>query len=166
MKEFSKIKLTPTIGAKFIAVFIPFVALISIFIYVYFPHRLEAQALRFVADKAQRIIDMTAFNVSSTLVFADKNDMENIIRNVQQAEDIVYLVVENREGKVFGEFNLAEAQKAWYRVPAGRRPITGDGLIYRVSNRVSFKKKEIGEVFLGFSLKNLRGQVEKSKKTV
>jgi PAS domain S-box-containing protein len=166
MKGLKHFKFIPTIGTKFIAVFILVVALISIFIYIYFPLKLEQQAIRFIADKARSIMDMTAFNIASTLVFEDKQDMENIFRSVRQAEDILYLVVHNQKGEVFGAFNHQAAVDAGYRFLSSHQPITNDGLIYRVMTPIFYKKKKIGELFLGISLKNLHYEVEKSKKAI
>jgi len=61
--------------AKFVFIFSLLIAIISAFIYFYFPLKLERQVLKFASDKAQGISDMTALNISSSLFAADKKNI-------------------------------------------------------------------------------------------
>ncbi len=155
-----------TLQKKFIFVFTLYVGLISAFIYLYFPLKLEKQALRFAADKAQSITDMIAMNVSSILVFEDRENMEKILTSVKQNRDVVYLVVLNNKGDVFSVFNHETAVKADYKFMAREEPVTGDGSIYRTSAPIIHNNGQIGQIFLGMSLENIRFQVARSKKTI
>ena len=155
-----------TIRKKFILIFTILVALICVFIYTYFPLKLEKQAIRSIADKARGINDMTAFNVSSTLLFEDKNDMQEILDGVKQDRDLAYLVVLNHNGEVFSAINLETALKADYQLLASSNPITEDRLIYRTRAPVIHKNKIIGNIFLGLFLENLQAQIEKSRGTI
>jgi PAS domain S-box-containing protein len=170
MKNFVKIlaKLKPrtTIGTKFIIVFTLLLGIISAFIYVYFPYKFTKQAIRATADRAQSITVMTAFNISSTLLFEDKRDMENILESVQQDKDIVYLVVLNSKGKVFSAFNRQKAVKADYKFLTNKNPISEDELIYRTMTPIIHNKKQIGMLFMGISLEDLRAQVKRSRTTI
>jgi PAS domain S-box-containing protein len=142
------------------------VGIISAFIYVYFPLKFEKQAIKSTADKAQSIIAMTAFNISSTLLFEDKRDMEKILESVKQDRDIVYLVVHNSKGEVFSEFNYQKAVKAEYKFLANKNPISEGELIYRTMTRIIHNKKQIGMLFLGISLEDLRSQAARSRATI
>ena len=73
------IKFTFTIRTKFIVIFTILLGLICVFIYVYFPFKLETQAIQCIEDQARGINDMTAFNVSSVLLSEDKKNMKEII---------------------------------------------------------------------------------------
>ncbi|NIM18223.1 MAG: response regulator [Candidatus Aminicenantes bacterium] len=170
MKNFFKIfrgfKFRTTIGTKFIIVFTLMVGIISAFIYAYFPLKFEKQAIKSTADKAQSIIAVTAFNISSTLLFEDKRDMENILESVKQDRDIVYLLVYNSKGEVFSEFNYQTAVRVDYEFPSNKNPISEDELIYRTMTPIIHNKKQIGMLFLGISLENLRSQVASSRATI
>lgn len=160
------VKFTFTIRTKFIVIFTILVGLICVFIYVYFPLKLETQAIRSIADKARSINDMTAFNVSSTLLFEDKKDMKEILDGVKQNKDLAYLVVLNNKGEVFSAINLETALRADYKLLANNNPITEDKLIYRTRAPIIHKSKAIGNIFLGLFLENLRAQIEKSRLTI
>jgi len=160
------IKFDFTIRTKFILIFTVLVAFICAFIYTYFPLKLEKQAIRSIADKARSINDMTAFNVSSTLLFEDKNDMQEILDGVKQTQDLAYLVVLNHNGEVFSAINLETALKADYQLLASSNPITEDRLIYRTRAPIIHKNKIIGNIFLGLFLENLQAQIEKSRGTI
>lgn len=160
------IKFTFTIRTKFIVIFTILVGLICIFIYAYFPLKLETQAIQSIADKARSINDMTAFNVSSTLLFEDKKDMKEILDGVKQNKDLAYLVVLNNKGEVFSAINLETALKADYKLLSNNNPITEDKLIYRTRAPIIHKRKTIGDIFLGLFLKDLHAQIEKSRMAI
>jgi len=160
------IKFSFTIRTKFTVIFTILVGLICLFIYVYFPLKLETQAIRSIADKARSINDMTAFNVSSILLSEDKKDMKAILEGVRQNKNLAYLVVLNTKGEVFSAINLETALKADYKILSDNNPITEDKLIYRTRAPIIHKGKAIGYIFLGLFLKNLRAQIEKSRWTI
>lgn len=160
------IKFAFSIRTKFILIFTLLVGLICVFIYFYFPLKFEKQALQATADKARCINDMTAFNVSSTLLFEDKNDMKEILAGVKQNRDLAYLVVLNNKGEVFSAINLETALKADYKLLANHNPISEDKLIYRTRAPIIHKGKAIGDIFLGLFLKDLQAQIEKSRLTL
>jgi two-component sensor histidine kinase/HAMP domain-containing protein len=155
-----------TIRTKFIIIFTLMLGLISAFIYVYFPRKFEKQAIKSIADKAQSITDMTAFNVSPTLLFEDKRDMAEILDGVKQNKDLAYLVVLNSKGEVFSAIRFETALQADYKSLFNQNPITGDKSIYRTMAPIIHKGKQIGDIFLGLSLRNLRDQIEKSRETI
>ena len=155
-----------TLRKKFIFVFTIYVGIISAFIYFYFPLKLEKQALNIAADKARSITGMTALNVSSILIFEDREDMKKILDSIKQNRDIVYLVVLNSKGDVFSVFNHETAVQADYKFLAREEPVTADGFIYRTSSPIIHNNGQIGQLFLGMSLENIRTQVARSKQTI
>jgi PAS domain S-box-containing protein len=155
-----------TLRKKFIFVFTLYVGLISAFIYFYFPLKLERQAIKFAADKAQSIAEITAFNVSPILVFEDREDMDKVLYSVKQNRDIVYLVILDSNGNIFSVFNLETAVKSDYKFMAREDPVSADGMTYRTSAPIFHNSGQIGQLFLGMSLENIRFQVARSKKTI
>jgi PAS domain S-box-containing protein len=133
---------------------------------VYFPFKLETQAIRSIADKARSISDMTSFNVSPILLSEDKKDMKAILEGVRQNKNLAYLVVLNTKGEVFSAIDLETALKADYKTLSNNNTITEDKLIYRTRAPIIHKGKAIGDIFLGLFLKNLQAQIEKSRSTI
>lgn len=158
--------LKSTLRKKFIFVFTLYVGLISAFIYFYFPLKQEKQALVFAADKARSIAGMTAFNVSSILVFEDREDMKKILDSVKQNPDIVYLVVLDSKGDIFSVLNHEAAVNADFKFMAREEPVSADGSIYRTSAPIIHNNGQIGQLFLGMSLENIHIQVARSKQTI
>ncbi len=153
------------IRLKLIIIFTLLVALISAFIYMYFPRKLERQAIALLADKAQSITRLAAFNVSPALVFEDKHDLGQILESFKQDKEIVYIVVHDSRGEVFNAFNHAAAVRADYRLHLTAAPISEDELIYRTKAPIIHRKRQIGQLFLGMSLESLWAQVTRSKHT-
>ncbi|MGD2091194.1 MAG: ATP-binding protein [Candidatus Aminicenantes bacterium] len=160
------INFTFTFRTKLIIIFTILVGLICVFIYAFFPLKLETAAIQSIADKACIINDMTAYNLSSTLLFEDKKNMKAILEGVKQNKDLAYLVVHNTQGKVLSAINPETALKADYKLATNNNPITADKLIYRTRAPIIYKRKAIGEIFLGLFLNNLRAQIEKSRLTI
>ncbi len=154
-----------TIRAKFIVIFSLLIAVISTFIYFYFPLKLERQVLKFAADKAQGISDMTALNISHSLFAADKKNIGAIFESVKQDEDIEYLVVLNNRGEVFSAYNHERAVDREFKSLSGKKPGTGDEMVFRTRSAINHNNKQIGQLFLGMSLANIKAQIERSKKT-
>ena len=154
-----------TLRAKFITIFTLLIAVISAFIFFYFPLKLERQVLKYTADKAQGISDMTALNISSFLFSGDKRNIGAVFESVKQDEDIVYLVVLNERGEVFSAFNHERAVDLNFKSPAGRKPIPGEMPVYRVMSPIVHNKRQIGQLFLGMSLESIQSQIARSKKT-
>jgi PAS domain S-box-containing protein len=92
--------------------------------------------------------------------------MEEILDGVKQNKDLAYLVVLDNKGEVFSAINLETARQADYQFLSDKEPISGNQLIYRTAATVIHKKKQIGDIFLGLSLKNLRVQIEMSRETI
>lgn len=154
-----------TIRAKLVVIFTLGVAFISSFIYIYFPIKLEKQAFRFAAQKAQSISDMTAFSISSPLFFGDKTDISEVFDSVEQDEDIVYLVVLNDRGEVFSAFNHERAVDVDFKSLSWGRLGARHESIYRTMSPILHNKRQIGRLYLGMSLANIKSQVETTKKT-
>lgn len=155
-----------TIRNKFIIIFTLYIGFVSAFIYLYFPIKPSEQALKYAADKAQSITDITAFNVSSTLLLENVIVMEKIINNVKKNRDIVYLIVCDKTENVFSCFNYKTALNADYRFMTCPGPISDNGLIYRTAAPVIHNDKKIGMIFLGMSLENILAETEQNKENI
>ncbi len=154
-----------TIRAKLVISFTFGVAFISTFIYFYFPIKLEKQAFRFAAQKAQSISNMTAFSISSPLFFGDKTDIGEVFDSVEQDEDIVYLVVLNDRGEVFSAYNHERAVDMDFKSLSREKSGARHEAVYRTMSPILHNKRQVGRLYLGMSLANIKSQVETTKKT-
>ena len=128
------------------------IALISLFIFFYFPARMERQALNSIADKADRIAEMSAFSIGPGLFFEDHNAVEEAFQIARQNKDLVYIRVLNNSGKVFADYRNVQASE--------------DGEIFHSIIPILNNGQSIGQLHLGLSLYDLHEQTRTSRTTV
>lgn len=137
---------------------------ISLFIFFFFPDRLERQYVRAVEDKAAGIASMTAYGVRAGVYFDDAEAIQKAVEIARQNRELVYLVVENAEGRPLAVFNPQEAARYHYREAASNPP--GDGAVCAVSTPVTREGKLIGRLFLGLSTRAVEEEVSRSRSLV
>ena len=153
------------IRTKIAAVFSILIFLISLFIYFYFPWKLEEQAFESIINKAKSISEITAFSISPALLFKDFDDTDKSLEGLRNDKDLVYIVVSDENGKIFYSFNIDKAtQMDFHSNSTGQAPY--DIIVYKTSTNVIYNDKLIGKLYLGISLNELKQNVEKSKKTI
>lgn len=155
-----------SIRTKFIIIISLLVSLLSLFIFIYFPYRLEQQAIESIASRAKGIASMAAESFSPVLLFNDKFEMENSLRNVRQNKDLVYLVVLTQNNAIFAQYNLKTAIKSGFNSFSARRPITTDHAMYRTACPIYHKNKQIGQLYLALSLEDLHIRVSHSRNNI
>ena len=136
---------------------------ISSFVSIYFPGRQEEREILALAAKARSIADMTAFTVAPALVFGDRRTLEESLEAARQNRDLEYVVTVDDSGRVMGAYNFSGAQKGGYTVADAAGHIPRDQKVYRVISPVSFDRREIGRVYLGLSLADLRADTGRAR---
>jgi signal transduction histidine kinase/CheY-like chemotaxis protein len=139
---------------KLVSVFALLLGVISAFIFGFFPSRLERQAVRALGDKAASVASMTAFSVSSALVFGDRAGIDEALEGPLQNEDVLYVVVADSLGR--------QVRTVDHRAPGGvgspadmaLRGVVGDR--YRVAAPILNGTTRVGTLHLGLSLVEVR----------
>ncbi len=155
-----------TIRGKLASLIIFLIGGISLFIFIYFPARLEEQAIRAIAAKAQSITRMTAFSVSAALFFEDLESIEGALEGAKQNQDLVYVVIRAESGRVTAAFNRDKAEEANFIQTNEDNHLSGDGMIYKTMTPIVLNGREIGELYLGLSLEKLRTEIKWSRRTI
>jgi signal transduction histidine kinase len=155
-----------TIRGKLATLIVFLIGGISLFIYIYFPAKLEEQAIRAIAAKAESITRMTAFSVSAALFFEDSESMEGALEGAKQNQDLVYLVIRDEAGRVTAAFNRDQAEQANFTQTSENSHLSGDGMIYQTKTPIVLNGREIGELYLGLSLGKLRAEIRRSRTTI
>jgi signal transduction histidine kinase/CheY-like chemotaxis protein len=140
---------------------------IAAFIFLYFPGRLEDQALEAAGAKARSIGAMTAFSISPGLVFGDRQAIQEGLHGALQNGDLAYLVVVDRAGRLLDVVN--QTPLAVPDLLEGAEGHLGQGVrsggYYRVASRVRTNDgKLLGTLYLGLSLEELERAVESSRR--
>ncbi len=142
------------------------IGLISFFIFLFFPARLERQAERAFLDKATRIAETMAYAVSPALVFEDFQTLDEYLRDVGGNPDVMYVVVLDAAGDVVGALNRERAERFALSAPADEGPIPKGGALVRAASPVKYDEAVIGQLHLGLSLSALRQEVRSSRASI
>jgi two-component sensor histidine kinase len=130
--------------------------LISIFIVIFYPAAFVKQAYKEINTKAQSIAEMMAFSLSPALFFEDVEAIEEVFQSAKQNTDLLYIVILEKSGKPVSFFNRAIANNANYLEAKNNNYISSNGMIYRIMKPILYRNQEIGQLYLGLSLKELR----------
>ena len=87
-----------TIPAKLAAWFALVIAVISVFLFVFFPAQLGSQAREALFGRAASISEMAAFSVRSALVFDDREAMKEALAGAAHNEEVLYVGVTDTTG--------------------------------------------------------------------
>ena len=85
------------------------ILMISVFIYWYFPDKLETQSVSAVTQKANTVVGMMAFNISPAVVFDDRSLMRDLVMSVRQIPDLDYVMVVNEAGQIIATYDSIRA---------------------------------------------------------
>jgi PAS domain S-box-containing protein len=155
-----------TLRTKLTILFTFLIGLISVCIFIYVPAKFERQAIKANIGKAQSIAKMTAFSISPALFFEDVETIDNVLTSARQNKDLVYLVVTNDSGRVITAFNKNRANEVNFYQVHTYKNLSISGMIYKTMTPIMKHNKEIGQLYLGLSLKELREEVSRSQKTI
>ncbi|MDZ7261146.1 MAG: PAS domain S-box protein, partial [candidate division KSB1 bacterium] len=131
-----------------------------------FPARLEHQAFKAIVAKAQSIAEMTAFSISSAVYFEDIETIEDAFESARQNKDLVYMVVLNSSGDMMTAFGKDKAEQVNFIQAKEHNYISRDGRIYEIMTPVRLNNQEIGQLYLGLSLTELRAEISRSRTTI
>lgn len=139
---------------------------ISAFIYWYFPDKLERQSVTAVAQKANTVVGMMAFNIAPTIVFDDRPLMRDIVMSVRQIQDLDYVVVVNEAGNVIASYDSVRASATNYTAADFAERTSEDGKTYQTVAPIVSSGKFLGRVYLGLSLTPVQAEIRASKQTI
>ncbi len=159
-------KWTYSVRTKLAALTSLLIALIAIFIYWFFPSRLESQAMAAIADKANSIAMMMAYNISPALVFNDRPIVCEVVLSAKQNPDLEYVIVLDDSGNVVATFDSLRALKTDYQVADFAERVSPDKLTFQTVSPIVSQSMHIGRVYVGLSLNTLNAEIGKSRRTV
>jgi PAS domain S-box-containing protein len=145
------------------------IGIISVFIFLYFPKQIEQRELETIEIKAKSISEMTAFNIGSALALQDTKSVKKAFNATKLNKSLIYMAVTDDSNKVIEAFrdakairgNLPGTENRWLTQVGSQ---VGD--IYRITTKIRSNNQEIGKLFLGFSLKELKSKVKESQTTI
>jgi len=142
------------------------VTLISAFIYWYFPAQLERKAMTAIAEKANSIGTMMAYNVSVALEDGDRPAVCSVVISSKQNSELNYMMVLDDSDRVIATFDSVRALATNYAEADFVERVSRDGLTYQTATPIISHQKVLGRVYLGLSLQSLKAEIAKSRSTI
>ncbi len=167
MFEFLSLKSSLSIKSKLAVMISGLIALISLFIFFYFPAQQEKQALKAIVAKAESITHIMAYGVSPALYFNDKDAIEEVIESASQNEDIAYLVLINNADDTVSFYRNSEIFCPDYPDIDGEGySICDGGDLLGAITYVEYRGQVLARLILGVSLTKMRSEVGESRATI
>ncbi len=139
---------------------------ISLFIYFYFPTRIERQAESALANKVESIAEAMAYAVSPALVFEDQVMVQHYLGEAGRNNQLAFVVVLDARGETIAAVRgfLAQQLEQSTSMATGASRRNNEIMATRVPIRVD--GQEIGSLHLGLSLESLHAEVAEARYTV
>jgi PAS domain S-box-containing protein len=142
-----------SIRGKLLISFSVLVASIAIFIYGFFPERLERQSTLLVRARANTVRDIAAYTIGPGLIFDDTVAMREVLTPFVKDQDIAYFVVRDSVSRI----KLVYGDVA----PEDR---SSDANYYVTSGPIYHKSRRIGTVTVGMSLARLKQDMAEAER--
>src|SRR5581483_1586113 len=100
------------VGTKLALVTTLILALFSLWIYIYFPDKLQRQSVDALAQRAMSIADMTAQTLAPALESRDPVAIASALTPLRRNRDLTYFIVQDPAGSSVTSFNEMVAASA------------------------------------------------------
>ena len=137
--------------------------LIAIFIVIFFPYKLKDQVIHAISDKAQIIAGIIARNISQALYEKNTKLIEKMLQSTIEYRDIVYFIIINDSGRVVFDFNKPEADRVDFAKVDKKNCISQNSTVYKVMTPIFHNSCEIGQLYLGVTLRKLTTEINQSR---
>src|SRR5205809_1266687 len=175
------------VGTKLALVMTLILAVVSLWIFLYFPEKLQRQTVDALGQRATSIADMTAFSIAPALHFHDPVAAAAALTPLRRNRDLIFLIVRDTSGSTFASYNdMVAAAAGPFRAPstrpAGRRLViagttTGeesetrgafseDDRAYQTTTPIRYHGRQIGTLVVGYSLDHVLDETGRSKAIV
>lgn len=152
------------IRLKLLGIYSTILALVSFFIYTYYPHQQKTKALRTLESKVQSMAEMVAMGVAIGLESEDFTAVSAAIDWVKKDQDLSYIVLRDSVEQAFAQYNPGN-------VPIVENADSPSSIIFEkfgvlhAQVPIEFQEKYYGELLLGFSLDELYHGINKDRVT-
>lgn len=182
---------TLSIRTKIAVMMTSILAVISLGFYLYFPAQLHRQIVDAVVQKAAALTQTTAHGLAEVLEQNSQTGVAAALVGIRNNPDLVYLVLLDRNGRVFSSYNELIAREADYArlrmtplqrpqqvLQAGARPsagaerrdvlgaLTADRTIYQTMAPIHDRGREVGRLYTGMSLAAANKDAARSRAAV
>ena len=144
---------------------LPFLALISLALFLIAPYWYQQHSLQDMQDKAQAISRIASYSLAPAVVFEDQEGTKEILASLSQNQDVAYILVFDQSGKELSRFsrkenltlNLSEVKKNGY---------SSDKQLWNVYSEIKYEGKVVGHLAVGFSMTKVYGQIYRIRRLI
>jgi PAS domain S-box-containing protein len=119
-----------------------------------------------IAEKANSIGTMMAYNVSVVLEKGDRLAVCSVVISAKQNSDLDYMMVLDESEQVIATFDSVRAIATNYAEADFVERVSRDGLTYQTATPIISHQKVLGRVYFGLSLQSLKAEIAKSRSTI
>ena len=127
---------------------------IALFVFYFFPADFERQQIKTIENRVNSLAQIASYSVASAIYFNDEEATNEQITALIKSEDIEYVIIQTPQDSTYYSYNLALAKKDRY-LDSNSNAISQDKLVYKTKIKIEINNEIIGELFLGYSLKQL-----------
>jgi signal transduction histidine kinase len=139
------------------------ILLISGFISVYFPRKLEQEALALSAHKAETLAQLTAFTIHPALYFEDRAALEEALSGARGDKDVAYVVVIDGSGRPIAEFRPERATPGALTRRAAGGAVSPRRDLFEVMTPILDQGRELARLYIGISLDRLNREILRTR---
>jgi PAS domain S-box-containing protein len=151
--------LRSSIREKLLVSFSLLIASIAIFVYFFFPARLEEQSMRAISEKSHSVARLTAYSLNAGLVFNDSAAIQEVLVGAARGDDVVTLIVRDTAGHIVS--HLSEDVSTYEGVRALPASFGGKSNdLYIVNAPIHNGNAPVGSLTLAVSLDPLIEEVK------
>lgn len=151
-----------SIRAKLLISFTLLVTSLALFVYLFYPARLERQAMQSVEAKAHAISDMTAYSLSAGVYFGDSTAIHDVLAGAARAPDIEVMIVRDSAKKVIGMWRSGSQNSSHRAYRTG--VVTVEDSLKIVSSPIMHADQRIGNLTVAISLRSVRSDVQMARR--
>ncbi len=148
-----------TVQGKLAGLFAIVIGGVAIFIYLFFPAKLERQAIGALAAKAESVGAMAAFTTDAALVFDDLATMGDVLDGVLENPDVMYAEIVDRDGNVLTSRRSMRTDVFIPKRSQAATALSADRSSYEVYAPIRFNRQQIGHVYIAFSTERVREEI-------
>ncbi len=155
-----------SIKTKLIVSFSLLVSGIVGFMYIFFPYKLEQQALLLLESRAKGIAEIAAAAIQPELIKKDQHYVETIYNSLQKNADLMYVVIHDANDKIVSSLNYNLAEKSNYNLVLQKNRMNVEESVYKLSLPINYNNQYLGQMFIGFSLESIKADVLVTKQFI
>ncbi len=140
------------------------IALIALFIFIYFPASREAASTRNLFDKGRSLINLAEFSIAPSVHFNDQESLSEQIKYLRRGEEFRYIIVTDKDGKILAQFNINSAMNADYKNTLDS--INYSESVAKLKTEIKQSGEVIGYLYLGLSLSNLNSEIRELRYSI